>query len=170
MKRWFFEPKRGRFLGRQNNPDAISSALEPEEAIFPNLKEIAFSAEKAIYRTWKGTLSLGAKTILTQYRATWRPEKAVFPNLKEIAFSAKNAIFPNLKANAFSGRQNNRDAISSVLETWKAIFPNLKETAFSAKKRFFESERGRLFRASEQPWWNSERLGDLKKLFFETGK
>ena len=151
-------------------------------------------------RTWKGTHFLGARTTLTQFRASWRTEKV---------------IFPNLKGDAFSGRQNNPDAISSVMATWRSDFSKLernyffrwkgdfsepekrrflwapeqpsrnferhgdqkkrffrtwKKQLFQQKRRFFESERGRLFRALEQPWRNFERLGDLKKRFFEIVK
>ena len=86
--------------------------------IFPNLKEIAISAEKANYPNLKG----GGRTTLTQFRAAWRPVKAIFPNLIETTFSSEKAIFPNLKGDAFGGRQNNLDAISSVLATWKSEF------------------------------------------------
>jgi len=42
------------------------------------MKELAFSAEKAIFPNLKGTLSLGARKTLTQFRASWRPEKGIF--------------------------------------------------------------------------------------------
>jgi hypothetical protein len=54
------------------------ASWRPEKAIFPNLKEIALSAEKAIFTNQKVIDFQGARTTLSQFRASWQLEKANF--------------------------------------------------------------------------------------------
>jgi len=127
--------------------------------------------KRRFFQKWKGTLSLGARTTLTQLRASWRPEKANFPNLIEIVISAETVNYPNLNWDAFAGRHNNVDSILSVLVTWISDFSEPERNCFfQFKKRLSESERTSFFTAPEQPWHNFELLGDQKNWFFQTWK
>ena len=124
-----------------------------------------------IFWTWKGTHFQDARTTLTQFRASWRPEKAIFRNRKVIAFSSQKAIFRTCKITLFQGTRTTLTQFRVSCRPEKANLTNLKEIAsFSSKSDFSEFERGRFWKAPELPWRNFERLGDLKKQFFQTWK
>jgi len=165
-------PERGRFCRAPEQPWRNFERLgDLKKRVFRMWKKELFQLKRRFSRTWKGTLFQGARTTLTQFRASWRPEKANFPNLMEIAISAEKANYPNLKGDAFAGRRNNVDAISSVLATWKSeISEPERNRCFQFKKLLSESERTSFITAPEQPWQNFEFLGDQKKRFFQTWK